>query len=212
MKTFFLNLNIQSLAMAEISKRTDGQSIVRLDISSFAKAEIDKYRLDNMAEPTFAGFIFRREKIEGTFETPQKLIVVNSAEEKEELYLSTLREAHSDRMSYISKAEQAKNEAEHTKLVKGTMHKYNNQAGDVLGLIFLMNTVYLNEDVVLLAWVWKSKDASKVEAADFRLQVKMLLDQAPKTVISSVEKQNIRSIDFHRKMGFKEKWLMFRFQ
>lgn len=169
----------------------------------------------------FADSIEKIENVLGKYEKLDRLapqetkssnfVSIDSEEDRIKLFRDTLTEAHSDRMSYVTAEERARTLAEYPPLTKdGQIYQFTGIGRQIDGVIFFMDMDYLGEKVKLLAWVWKSKGISASDSFEFDNQVKNLILSSSVPIISSVEKENIRSIKYHRNLGFKEKWLMLR--
>lgn len=198
----------------ELSNKLDRESIVRINLDYYDREEIDKFREENKLVTEFSGFIFKYEKgqIKNKNSISSRFQLIDNFEERKQVFYDTLVDAHSDRLSYVSKDKIQKKLIEYPQYSKnGEMYKFSGKNGTILGVVFFLETDYMGEKVKLLAWIWKNKNISKDDSLEFDENFKAIVASLSLPLISSVEKENVRSLNFHRRMGFKEKWLIYRF-
>lgn len=209
-----LSTNISELVSKAKRERNLSENVLRVNIQGFSIDKIDAFKIANLGDQEFKAFTFRFAKSEIASPIPKsdRFQVVNDVNEGQDLFRDTMSEAFSDRLDFMPISEQRAAISEDPKAIKnGTFFKFISKTGKSVGVAFFLDVTYLEEKVRLLAWIWKDKLISDDDSKTFDEQVTLLFARSDLPIISSVKKQNIRSIKYHRKLGFKEQWLVYQF-
>lgn len=190
------------------------EAVHRINVYNYETPEIINFFENNKSNKKFVGImnVFITNETFNHTELTYKFVEVTDDDEKNQLVISTTKEAFSNRMSFLPANEQLRSLSERANNIKnGRVYKYTSTLNhQVVGLIFLRNYIYNNENINLLAWVWKDKNISKIDSTIFNEQIKRVYSKSKLPVFAFVHKENCKSFYFHMNNFFKPKWLVFQ--
>lgn len=186
---------------------------IRVDVTQFSVIEIRKFLSSTLKVPSKIMFMFNdfstlRDLDESTIELKEII------EPKEKLIhiTKTFLESTNTRLMYTDENEKKEDFLKLTTAATiNKVYRYDvGDAGEPLGLVLEIPYFLDEKDVRLIGWVWRSENATQIQADGFRSSLLNYIRKDKTTMISFIHPWNQRSISMHRKIGFKESYLIYR--
>jgi len=132
------------------------------------------------------------------------LIKIDNLEQKETILEQTLTDAFSKNLNFLGSLEKEKIKEQLTKSINNGHVYMMDGKSEVLAFLIIKEMQHWGEEKLLVAWIWIKSDIEKQEKVNIRSSLQNLFRTYNiKNIIASIHIQNIASLYFFEKLGFK---------